>query len=166
MENSTHTHTHPKYWPENWLPKPWVMALHKKFSTLYQQKFSSCFPSQEAVDDWSEVWAEALAGFDGEEVKTGLDYCRDNHQWPPTCAEFKAACKSRPKPVLALPQPPRDSEQGKRRIGEILGMLKSKPVDGKAYWNKVLETKGLPPISYEYAKKALHNLSNFTGEQL
>jgi hypothetical protein len=142
------------------------MALHKKFSTLYQQKFSSCFQSQEAVDDWSEVWAEALAGFDGEEVKTGLDYCRDNHQWPPTCAEFRAACKSCPKPVLALPQPPRDSEQGKRRIGEILGMLKSKPVDGKAYWNKVLETKGLPAISYEFAHKALHNLNNFTGEQL
>jgi hypothetical protein len=132
---------------------------------LYQQKFSSCFPSQEAVDDWSEVWAEALAGFDGEEVKTGLDYCRDNHQWPPTCSEFRAACKSRPKPILALPQPPRDSEQGKRRIGEILGMLKSKPVDGRKYWKNVLETKGLPAISYEFAHKAIHNLTNFEGEK-
>jgi hypothetical protein len=68
--------------------------------------------------------------------------------------------------MLALPQPPRDSEQGKRRIGEILGMLKSKPVDGREYWKNVLETKGLPAIAYEFAHKALHNLNNFTGEQL
>ena len=166
MENLTYTHTPPKNWPENWLPKPWVTALHKKFSMLYLQKFTSCFQDQETVDDWSETWAEALSGFEGEEIKVGLDYCRDNHQWPPTCSEFRVACKSRPKPVLALPQPPRDSEQGKRRIGEILGVLKSKPVDGREYWNKVLETKGLPPISYEYANKALHNLNNFIGEQL
>ena len=133
---------------------------------LYLTKFTNSFPDQQTIDEWSEVWAESLSGLDAEEIKTGMDYCRDHHPWPPTCGEFRAACKSRPKPVLALPQPPRDSEKGKQKIGEILGMLKSKPVDGRAYWQKVLETKGLPPISYEYAHKALHNLSNFTGEQL
>ena len=166
MENSTYTPQVEKLWPDHWLKKSWTLALHGKFRMLYMSKFTSCFPDQQTIDEWSEVWAESLSGLDAEEIKAGMDYCRDHHPWPPTCGEFRAACKSRPKPVLALPQPPRDSEQGKRRIGEILGMLKSKPVDGKAYWNKILATRGLPVISYEYAHKALHNLNNFTGEQL
>ena len=127
---------------------------------LYLQKFTSCFQDQEAVNEWCQVWAEALAGMQPDEIKAGLDYCRDNHQWPPTCAEFKAACKSRPKPMLALPEPPRDSELGKRRIGEILGMLKSKPINGREYWAKVLATEGLPPDTYKFAHQALHNLNN------
>ena len=161
MENSTYTPTHEKSWPENWMPKPWATALHKKFSLLYLQKFTSCFQDQEAVNDWCEVWGEALGGLEGEQIKAGLDYARDHHQWPPTCAEFKAACKSRPKATIALPGPPNtDTENGKRRVAEILATLKAKPVNGKEYWSKILATKGLPSISYEYAHKALHNLDN------
>ena len=127
---------------------------------LYMTKFTSSFQDQPTIDEWCEVWAEALSGFDGDQIKIGLDYCKDNHQWPPTCAEFKAACKSRPKPMLALPEPPRDSENGKRRIGEILGTLKSKPINGREYWAKVLATEGLPADTYKFAHQALHNLNN------
>ena len=160
MENSTYTPQVEKLWPEQWLRKSWAHALHGKFRMLYMTKFTSSFQDQPTIDEWCEVWAEALSGFDGDQIKIGLDYCKDNHQWPPTCAEFKAACKSRPKPMLALPQPPRDSENGKRRIGEILGMLKSKPINGREYWAKVLATEGLPPDTYKFAHQALHNLNN------
>ena len=160
MENSTYTPQVEKLWPEQWLRKSWAHALHGKFRMLYMTKFTSSFQDQPTIDEWCEVWAEALAGFDGDQIKIGLDYCKDNHQWPPTCAEFKAACKSRPKPMLALPEPPRDSENGKRRIAEILGMLKSKPINGREYWAKVLATEGLPPDTYKFAHQALHNLNN------
>ena len=160
MENSTYTPQVEKLWPEQWLKKSWAHALHGKFRMLYMTKFTSSFQDQPTIDEWCEVWAEALSGFDGDQIKIGLDYCKDNHQWPPTCSEFKAACKSRPKPMLALPQPPRDSENGKRRIGEILGMLKSKPINGREYWAKVLATEGLPPDTYKFAHQALHNLNN------
>tara|TARA_R110000868_G_scaffold177173_2_gene415471 strand:- start:128 stop:487 length:360 start_codon:yes stop_codon:yes gene_type:complete len=113
------------------------------------------------VNDWCEVWAEALGGLEGEQIKAGLDYSRDYSEWPPTCSEFKAACKARPKATISLPPPPQtDTENGKRRVAEILATLKSKPVNGKDYWSKILATKGLPSISYEYVKKALHNLDN------
>jgi hypothetical protein len=77
---------------------------------------------------------------------------------------LEAACKSRPKPMFLRYRSLleiRSTASGGLR--EILGVLKSKPVDGREYWNKVLETKGLPPISYEYANKALHNLNNLQG---
>lgn len=166
MENSTFTPLVEKVWPEHWLRKPWAHALHGKFRMLYMTRFTSCFPDQETIDDWCEVWAEALAGLEGEQIKAGLEYSRDHHNWPPTCAEFKAACKARPKATIALPPPPKtDNETGRRRVAGILETLKSKPVNGKEYWTKILATKGLPSISYEFAKKALHNLDNPLAQQ-
>jgi hypothetical protein len=167
MENLTSTATQEKSWPENWMPKPWATALHRKFSMLYLQKFTSCFQDQETIDEWCECWAEALAGLEGAQIKAGLEYSRDHHIWPPTCAEFRAACKARPKAMIALPPPKTDKEIGKRRVAEILSTLAgNKPVSGRAYWKKVLETKGLPESTYEFGRKALHNLENPLAQQL
>ena len=161
MENSTFTQPVERVWPEHWLRKPWAHALHGKFRMLYMNRFNSSFQDQATIDEWCEVWAEALGGMEGDQIKAGLDYSRDHYEWPPTCAEFKAACKTKPKAVLALPPPPRtDSETGKRRVAEVLENLTAKPMDGRKYWANVLATEGLPAYTYQFAHKALHNLNN------
>lgn len=161
MENSTFTQPDEKCWNEHWLKRSWTLALHGKFKILYMQKFSSNFQDPRAIDEWCEVWAEALSGMEGEQIKAGLNYSRDHYEWPPTCAEFKAACKSKPKAVLSLPQSPRtDSETGKRNVADALANLTAKPINGREYWAKLLETEGLTPFTYAFAHKALHNLNN------
>lgn len=156
MENSTYKPQAEKSWPTHWLPKPWVMALHKKFSLLYLQKFTSAFPDDETIDEWASLWAESLGGLDGDQIKFGLSYCAQRHEWPPTTAEFLACCKALPRATERLPyNPPIDRVAGSRRLAEIVAKLaepKSKPV---LHWRRVMATPGLPEISYRYAREAL-----------
>lgn len=156
MGNSMSTQQVEKCWPTHWLPKPWALALHRKFALLYMQKFTSAFPDQETVHEWAEVWAEQLAGLTGDEIKYGFDLCQKQHEWPPTCAEFRACCKAAPKPYVALPPPtPIDREKGMKKVAEVLAQMKNRRINGPDYWRKVLATEGLPDLTYRVAKEAL-----------
>lgn len=39
-----------------------------------------------------ETWAEGLAGLTGDQLKTGLEHVTKTCKWPPSIAEFRAAC--------------------------------------------------------------------------
>jgi hypothetical protein len=159
-ENSTSTLTREMNWPKHWLPKPWVLALHKKFSLLYLAKFANSFPDQETVNEWSSLWAEGLAGIDGEQVKFGLSYCAQKHEWPPTVAEFRACCEARPRAIASLPRQARiDPQEGIKRVAAITAKLQSKPIDGRAYWRRVLDNPTVTTATLQFAHEALANLS-------
>jgi len=130
-------------------------------SLLYLAKFTSSFPDQETVDEWASLWAEGLAGIDGEQIKFGLSYVAQKHEWPPTLAEFRACCEARPKPdVPLLPVVLVASE----RVHGIVAQVKEKMSQAPKpvlHWRKVLATPGLPEISYRYAKEALAIIDSY-----
>lgn len=140
------------------------MALHKKFSLMYLQKFTSCFVDPGTVDEWAVLWAENLAGLSGNEIKFGLSYCAQKHEWPPTTAEFIACCKALPKAVTALPAPASiDRAEGIKRVAAIAAKLQSKPVDGRAYWNRVLSNPNINAMTMRFAIEALEILDGDTA---
>lgn len=107
------------------------------------------------------MWGQSLAGLQGNEIKHGVEYCRANHKWPPTIAEFIAACKSAPKPFVSLPSPKGISnEDGIKRVESVLkGLRQNKPIDGRAYWRKVLDDPTTKPGTRQFAHEALANLN-------
>lgn len=130
------------------------MALHKKFSLLYLQKFTSAFPDEETIDEWASLWAESLAGLDGDQIKFGLSYCAQKHEWPPTTAEFRACCLALPRAVPKQIVAPINKRVGAEKMAELLQFAMKMPPP-KEHWRNVLSTDGLPSISYRYAREAL-----------
>lgn len=69
----------------------WVEALFAKLAARYGTLFTDRFagvPHNVLVSEW----ASELAGFAGEEIRRGLDGCRDL-KFPPTLPEFLALCR-------------------------------------------------------------------------
>lgn len=162
MQNSTYIPQVEKVWPEHWLKKSWTLALHGKFRILYQQKFSSCFPDQQTIDEWAEVWGEDLAGISADQIKYALSYVNQRHPWPPTTGEFLACCRARPMPTKLLPYiQPASKSTAQERMTEILAILKTPKKSAVNHWKLVLDTPDLPVKSYEFAKEALEKL-NYT----
>jgi hypothetical protein len=101
------------------------------------------------------LWAESLAGIDGDQIKFGLSYCAQKHEWPPTTAEFLACCKALPRRTPRLENvPAKNIEEQKKKMAELMHTSMKKPAP-KDHWRKVLATKGLPDISYKSALEAL-----------
>lgn len=38
-------------------------------------------------------WVAGLKGFDVEQIKRGIEVCRNEHAWPPSISEFRDACQ-------------------------------------------------------------------------
>lgn len=156
MENSTHTPTAEASWPRNWLPKHWATALYRRFAMMYLGKFTSSFQNQETIDEWCSVWAEGMAGLSGEQIKAGIAYCGQKHEWPPTMAEFRACCKTGPAKVFPkLPAPRGGTDRSREVVAAINTISNGSKLIGAAYWRKVQNTPNLPQITYQFAKEAL-----------
>lgn len=73
------------------LPSAWIEKLFSEMSGMYGKLFA---------DQWGgvdpkitqQVWAKHLAGFTGQELKTGLDACL-KRKFPPTLPEFISLCR-------------------------------------------------------------------------
>lgn len=102
-----------------------MIALHRKLSLTYLNKFTSSFPDDDTVNEWAALWGESLSGLTGEQIKFGLAYSAKNHEWPPTSAEFRACCEAKPKPYAPRLAPPPAASPTKARenIARIKTML-------------------------------------------
>lgn len=137
------------------------MALHRKLSLAYLGNFSRSFPDQETIDEWVSMWGESLGGLDGEQVKHGLLYCQKNHPFPPTVGEFRAACEAKPKPHVAPPQHQGvGSAEGIKRVASIMSGLKNRPIDGRAYWRKIIDDPTTSAYTRQFAHEAMANLDD------
>lgn len=67
--------------------------LYLRFYSLYGDKFVKNTHTPDFIDMWYEDWAEALKGVAPEFIKTAIDHCRNNLEWPPSIAEFKRLCE-------------------------------------------------------------------------
>lgn len=58
---------------------------------MYGNKFLDLWRDLD-LNKVKQAWAEDLAGFSANEIKTGLDVCRQK-PWPPTLPEFMLLCR-------------------------------------------------------------------------
>lgn len=159
MGNSMSTNMAGSDWPNHWLPRAYAIALHRKLSLAYLTKFTSCFPDAETVDDWCAYWGQGLANVTAEQIKHGLEYTTKNHEWPPTLAEFRAACLSLPKIHQALPNRPQvDAKKIEQSITAIKAMQTVR-VPGRWWAKEILERKERGEYVHEtalrFAKEAM-----------
>ena len=78
--------------------------LFNRLDGLYPHKFRSAFGCDRAIENWRQAWAEGFAqeGLTVREVRAGLDFCRKKFAWPPSFAEFLAACRPPVEPEAAF----------------------------------------------------------------
>lgn len=69
--------------------------LFNRLDGLYPHKFRSALGGERSVENWREAWADGFAeeGVTMAEIKRGLAACRKKFAWPPSFAEFLAACR-------------------------------------------------------------------------
>jgi hypothetical protein len=144
MENSTFTPTREtnsqKPWNKEWLERSWIVALHKRFSAIYLQKFTSAFPDDECFEEWAGNWGETLKGCTGAQIKYALDRVGKESVWPPSSVEFYQLCQAAkgPEPFPQLEPPKPLSDVGQAAMAKIREMLKQKP-PSKAWAYKILK---------------------------
>lgn len=73
------------------LPVSWIDRLFSRLTVMYGNKFADMW---RGIDTKAikAVWAEDLAGYTGDELKRGLNWCK-SQAWPPTLPEFMTACR-------------------------------------------------------------------------
>ncbi len=76
------------------LPSAWINRLWQRFLIMYGNKFADMWRDLNP-DAVKQAWAEDLAGYNADELKRGLEWCKAQ-AWPPTLPEFMTACR----PVL------------------------------------------------------------------
>ena len=77
--------------------------LFNRLDGAYPHKWRSNFPTQQAISNWCESWAEEFddSGITPNDIKAGIKACRTRYDWPPSCAEFIKACKPAIDPLVA-----------------------------------------------------------------
>lgn len=75
------------------LPIEFAKLLFIRFTNFYGERFTRNHPTTQAIEMWWQDWAMGLAGIDGDCIKSALDHCRLNVEWPPTLAEFRRYCE-------------------------------------------------------------------------
>lgn len=78
----------------------WVTALFAKLSARYGTLFADRYAGV-PQDILLAEWGAELAGFSGEDIRRGLDGCRDL-KFPPTLPEFIALCRPPLEPHTAF----------------------------------------------------------------
>ena len=78
----------------------WVKALFAKFSARYGTLFADRYAGV-PQDVLIAEWGAELAGCSGEDIRRGLDGCRDL-KFPPTLPEFLALCRPPIEPHTAF----------------------------------------------------------------
>lgn len=68
--------------------------LFNRLEGMYQHKWRAAFPSEHAIRNWREAWADAFidAGITPQQVADGIRACARLYPWPPSITEFLKAC--------------------------------------------------------------------------
>lgn len=69
--------------------------LFNRLDGAYPTRWRAAFPSQQAIDNWRESWAESFneERLTPDDIKAGLKACRKRYDWPPSISEFIKACR-------------------------------------------------------------------------
>lgn len=77
------------------ISRKWVDALFARFSRIWPSAWADIAASHDA-DAVAEEWRGGLRGMSGEQIGWAIERCREQCTWPPTIAEFRAACATTP----------------------------------------------------------------------
>lgn len=82
-------------------PMDW---LFNRLDGAYMNKWRREFPSEQAVANWRETWAEGLEDerVTLAEIKRGVSQCRKHFDWPPSLPEFLKLCRPALSPEVAF----------------------------------------------------------------
>ena len=150
----------------NDLPIEWVtrifMRLHERFGNTFFDKFRigelNVNGQDVGVENAKIVWSEELAGISAERIKNALNTAFD---YPPSCDDFKAACRSTPdahKYFQALPKPTMSAEkieENLKKLNEMTEQIKPKTDHKKWAKDAIANPAGLPDITLRFAREAL-----------
>ena len=75
----------------------WIDAIHARMLVRYGSKWIALYQSVD-MDLVKADWAEELSGLSGGAIKHGLENLPP--EFPPTVAQFKAACIRAPEPAV------------------------------------------------------------------
>jgi hypothetical protein len=81
------------------VPTPWVERLFERLRAILGPRMADLFAGAPAADVKRE-WAEALAGFTGDEIRRGIEETR-TRKFPPNLPEFLHLCRPGLDPELA-----------------------------------------------------------------
>lgn len=70
----------------------WVDALLARFAVIWPRAWADQAGGVDRELLRAE-WSQGLAGLTGEQIKTGIEACRNGMVWPPSIAEFRSACR-------------------------------------------------------------------------
>lgn len=78
--------------------------LFNRLDGLYPHRWRSAFSSPQAIANWRETWADGFVaeGMTIDDIKVGIRACRTRFEWPPSFAEFIAACRPHLEPETAF----------------------------------------------------------------
>lgn len=76
------------------LPLAWIDKIWERLFSFYGKKFTDFWggADQKQIASIKRIWAEDLSGYSAEEIKTGLDKCKEN-DYPPTMPQFLKMCR-------------------------------------------------------------------------
>lgn len=143
------------------LPLPWVEKIFRKLTLVYGRDFMSRWEGQDESDVVVD-WAEELAGFINH--PDAISYALKNLPAgkPPTVIEFREIARKAPPPVVAaLTYTPTIDPVAAREMAAQAKAATSAPLqhDPKQWARNILARQAagekLPPISVEFAKRAL-----------
>lgn len=146
------------------LPQEWVerifLRLHGRFGSAFTDKYKLNQYDSDGNDlgvlNAKFVWAEELAGISADRIKAALLY---NYDFPPSCDQFKAQCKSQiaaHQDYKALPKL-KMSEEKTAEIQNRLAEFTSPKRDMRGWAKKILANpSNYPDISVRFAKEALN----------
>ncbi len=70
-----------------------INQLFMRFSAIWGHKFTSPFPTAEAIEVAKAEWLDALRPLSDEQVMAGIEQCRSRCEWPPSLPEFIRHCR-------------------------------------------------------------------------
>lgn len=78
--------------------------LFNRMDGLYLNRWRAGFANEKSVENWRSAWASGLEeeGISPAELKCGLSACQRRFEWPPSFAEFVAACRPAVEPEVAF----------------------------------------------------------------
>lgn len=81
-----------------------IDQLFNRLDGMYPQRWRSAFADTNAIRNWREAWADALAEerITPQQVADAVRACRRKYDWPPSLTEFLKACKPHIDPETAF----------------------------------------------------------------
>lgn len=70
----------------------WVDALFARFAVIWPRAWADQFGGVDRGLLAAE-WSQGLAGLTGDQIKRGIERCRNDKPWPPSIAEFREAAR-------------------------------------------------------------------------